>query len=568
MGGLKGRQTFVQGAFILVLANIVVKIIGALYKLPLTRMIGEQAMGYFNSAYSIFTTFFIIATAGLPVAMSRMVAAAEARGNQREVRLIFKVSMTLFFIIGLAGTGIMAAISGAVEGWTSQFGLQFSLLALSPTLFFIGVISAFRGYFQGLHNMVPTAVSQTIEALGKLAFGLLLSYLSMQAFPGQPWIHAAFAILGVTIGILFSSAYLTFSKTVLHRAKEADSPEAARLPLRSGKNVLKELTIIAIPITIAAVMINLTSNIDVFTIVRILTNNGMDKDIANTLYGAYTSIAVTLFNLVPALTQGFSISIIPSVSAALAKKDSAAAKKTMDSSLKIVSSIVLPATFGMIALAAPIIDFLFGTRNLTYAVSDAKTGGAELKTLTDSAGLAVTNVDVAMPLLVLLSLSIFFTGIYSVTGAILQASGLERKSIISSGAGILTKLVFACLLISIPAIGIYGAPISTTLCYLLMFILNFAFLLKYAKYRPRIREFFLRPFFASLVCGASAFGLYRGLHLFGMGRLALFISIFGAILIYLVLLLLIKGVVREDILMLPKGEKIARFLAKLKLLRD
>lgn len=564
---MKGKMTqkgqgFVQGALILMFANVLVKLIGALFKLPLTNMIGEQAMGYFSSAYSIFTTFFIISTAGLPVAMSRMIAAAHARENDTEVHQIFKVGMRIFLLLGGIGTVLMVGISPLVEQLTTQTGLHYSLFALAPTLFFIGLISAYRGFFQGMHNMIPTAVSQTIEALGKLVCGLCLASFAKGFYPEQPWIWAAFAILGVTIGVIFSFGYLALTKTLTSKAQNL----APAAPNRTNRDVTKELISIAIPITLAAVMINLTSNIDVFTIVPILSAQGINEDVANTLYGSYTAHAVTLFNLVPALTQAFSISVIPAVSAARAKFDDVLAHRTMDSSIKIVSCITLPATFGMIALASPIIKLLFGDDVMTFVVSSGTNMGA-VQTITDAAGNTLTKTAVSAPLLAILAISIFLAGLYSSTGSILQACGQEKKSIISAVSGILTKLISACVLISIPQIGILGAPISTTLCYLVMLLLNFFFLHKYAHYTPKISSFFLRPLASSLLCAATAFALYTALSSLGYGTLALLVAILGAIFVYGVSLLLFGGLTREDIAMLPKGDFLSRILMKLKLLK-
>ncbi len=557
-------QSFVQGAFILMFANVIVKIIGALFKIPLTNMIDEQAMGYFSSAYSIFTTFFIISTAGLPVAMSRMIATAQARDDYTKVHQIFRVGMRVFLVLGGVGTAVMVALSPWVEQLTKQAGLVYSLLALAPTLFFIGIISAYRGFFQGLHNMIPTAASQTIEAAGKLVCGLCLASFAKQAFPDEPWVWAAFAILGVTIGVVFSFIYLAFSKSLATRAMQ--KPKAA--PAQSNKAVLKELIVIAIPITLAAVMINLTSNIDVFTIVPILSSQGMNEDIANTLYGAYTSHAVTLFNLVPALTQAFSISVIPAVSAARAKLDDALAHRTMNSSIKIVSCITLPATFGMIALSTPIIDLLFKTDPMKYVVSaEGPLKGTE-QYITNAAGERMICSDVSAPLLAILAISIFLAGLYSSTGSILQACGQEKKSILAAIAGILTKLVSAWVLISIPEVGLLGAPISTTLCYLVMLLLNFFFLHKYAHYTPKITSFFLRPLVAALLCGATAFGLHTGLLPLLGDKITIAVAILSAAFVYFVTLLLIRGLDREDVEMLPKGAMIAKVLTKLKLLKD
>ena len=208
------KQSFVHGAVLLMVSNIIVKLLGAIFKIPLRNLVGVEAMAYFNSAYSFYVLFYMISTAGLPVAISRMVAAANAKGNASEVKRVFRVSMVMFIIIGAIGTAIMVVFSKAFAASTGiGEELYLSIIAIAPTLFFICITSSYRGYFQGLQNMIPTSVSQVIEAVGKLGIGLIAGNIAIQAGYNDAQV-AAFVILGVTIGVVANTLYLAVAKAI------------------------------------------------------------------------------------------------------------------------------------------------------------------------------------------------------------------------------------------------------------------------------------------------------------------------------------------------------------------
>lgn len=552
------KQGFVYGALILMLSNIIVKIVGALFKIPLANVIGDTAMGYFGTAYSVYSMFFLISTAGLPVAISRMIAAAKARGQNREVEKIYRMSLWIFMVIGIIGTAILFFFADLIASFPKEPEVAVCLRTISPIMFFICVASCIRGYFQGRQNMTPTAVSQVVEVMGNLGIGLTLGFWANKKgyAPAQV---AAFVLAGVTAGVVLSALYLAFAKSVARRDEETGLLENEAV--RSGRALAGELIRIAIPITLASSVLSLTSVIDSMVAVKRLKDAGVgmgfvssgtikEAEVAISIYGAYTAKAVTLFNMPPTIIYPFAISILPAISASFATGNQEGLKKTMDFTFRIVSVICLPLAVGMGVMSRQIIDLLFSNK----ALFETATG-------------TVTSNAVSATMLTILSVAILFSGLISVSGAMLQAYGHEQKSIISTSLGVLFKLITAYLFIGIPAIGAYGIPLSTLTCYLIMFGFNMFFLMKYVGYRLSIKNILLRPLIAAALCGASAMGSFLLLDLFLPAKIATILAILAAAVVYVVSLFLLKGFRKDDVLQLPKGEFILKILVKLHLIK-
>lgn len=553
------KQGFVYGALILMLSNIIVKVVNALFKIPLSNIIGDTAMGYFSSAYSIYSMCFLISTAGLPVAISRMIAAAKAKENHREVSLIYRISLYIFILIGILGTAVLFFAADKIAEWAKEPELGICIQTISPIMFFICLVSCIRGYFQGHQNMIPTAVSQVIEVLGNLLLGLTAGVFAKRQGYGNAEV-AAFVLGGVVLGIVASAIYMAFAKWLADRDNAAVSDPS--LPCRSPKELAKELVLIAIPITISSSILSLNSVIDSLLAVGTfnefcaeITYFSLDaaSPVGMTLYGAYMAKAVTLFNLPPTIVYPFAISIIPAISSADAKKDNVSLKKTMDFTFRIVSVICLPCAFGLGVLAKPIINLLFSNNEAVYLNAE---------------GAAFYSNSVVAPMLSILACAILFSGLISVSGAMLQASGHAQVSILSTCCGVATKALLVCTLIRIPAVGHYGIPLSTLGCFLVMFLFNMFFLAKYLNYKMSFRAILLRPFISAALCGAVALGGYFGLKTFLPSSLATVISIVLAALVYVVALFKIKGFDKEDVLQLPKGELILKILMKTHLLAE
>ncbi len=542
----KVRNMFLSGVVILSISNIVIKIVGMLFKIPLAGIIGNSGMGYFNSAYTIYVWFYMISTAGLPVAVSIMISEARALGNFKEVKRIFRVTLIMFIIIGAIGTAAMIFGSGGFAALIGNDGASLAIMAIAPTLFFICISSAIRGYFQGYQYMTPTAISQLIEAVGKLTFGILLAYYSISLFGGGhsalPTV-AAWTIFGVGLAVFCGMAYLIFAMLRFRKSNTEVIDESK--PVRDAKHIALTVAKIAIPVTISASVMSLTNLIDLGVVMRRLQSIGLSQDMSNAIWGNYSSLAVPMFNLPPVLIYPISYSIVPLLSGYLADGSKDKARGAMNSSLRISAIIILPMSLGLSVMAEPILKLMF----------DA-----------DSA-------EMAAPLLSILALSVFFVGMISITNAILQASKHENLPIISMVAGAVVKIISSIVLIGIPEIGIYGTPIGTFLCYMTTTVINFFFLAKHLDLRPSFVNTFIKPLAASVIC---CFGAYGGFKLAEMivdvnGRLGNLVATFGGIaaagVIYLVLVLLFRMIGEDEVKMLPKGNKIYGVLKKAKLMR-
>lgn len=569
------EHSFIKGALILGIANFVVKIIGALFKVPLINLIGDAGSGYFNVAYQIYTFMFIVATAGFPVAISKMVSESMVSGNERETDKIFGVAFRFLSAIGLVGTLIMLVLAPQLAQMMNIPDATLGIFAIAPAVFFVAMTSAYRGYFQGRQNMYPTAFSEVIESSGKLIIGLLCAWFFMSmtingklqtavdfavrevASPHtQTVLASAGAIFGVTVGTFLAFLLLTGIYIVSRRKRKK---EVLELSVRSNREILKRLVLIAVPITIGASVSSLTTLIDMATISHRLVIrpevferyshmfaagteffekaaaegwNGAEllTQKAATLYGMYTGKALTMFNLPLTLVVALGTSVVPAISAAVARGARKEAKNITESTIRIAVLFAAPCTFGMAVLSKEILNFLFGDTN-------------------------------AWSVLTLLSLAIIPVALVQVTNAILQSYGRVYKPVIHMVIGGAVKVMVNYFLI--PYLGIDGAPIGTGICYLLIAVLNIAAIIKEAKIEFRWSSFIVKPVAAAAIMGAVGFVLSSFLPI---SKLLCIVEIGICAIVYMAAIFIVKAVKREDIMMLPKGAQIAALLEKYKLI--
>lgn len=517
-----GKNQIISGVLILTLSNLLVKFIGLLFKIPITNIIGDEGMGYFNAAYRIYTWFYMVSTAGLPVALSIMISGSRTKGNINEVKKIYRITIILFLIIGFLGTAAMIIGSRFFSVLIGSEAIYMCIITIAPALFFICISSAIRGFFQGYQNMFPTAISQVLEAVGKLSLGIIAAIYAINC-GYETALVAAYAISGLTIGTAVGMIFLFIAK-ILHKDEFVNTDNQ---PVRSGKTLLVTLTKLAVPITISASVMSLTDLIDVMIIMRQLQNIGFSEEAAVAIYGNYTSLAVPMFNLPPALIYPISYSIIPLISSAIAANDEKRVSSIMNSALKVAAIISIPCALGMSVLAKPILSIFYKS----------------------------SSVDMAAPLLSILSLSVFFIGMLAISNAVLQACGLERKPIISMIFGAVVKLISSTILIGTPSVGINGAPIGTFLCYLTITVMNFYFIIKYTDVKSSMLNIFIKPVTAAIFCLIAAILSFMLLK-------SVIITIGLAGIVYIVVLFMIKGIDKNDILMLPKGDKILKRFMK------
>jgi len=521
-----------SGVLVLTLSNLVVKAVGLLFKIPMNYVVGDTGMGYYNAAYSIYTFFYMLSTAGLPVAVSIMISEARGRGRRKHMRQILCVAVVLFISIGLAGTLLLWTGADAFADWIGAPPAAASIVAIAPTMFFVCIASALRGYFQGCQKMTPTAVSQVIEALCKMTFGILGALYAMRQ-NCSPAATAAYAVCGLTIGTAFSMIYLIIAKCFTN-----DSERLPEIPFVSltKKTILKRFAVIAFPVTISASVMSLTNMIDAVLIQKLLQDCGMAQEMATTAYGNYTSLAVPMFNLPPVLVYPIAYSIVPLITRFRISEQNEKAENVMRSSLRMAAIIGMPCALGLSVLAEPILSMFYRA---------------------ESAGTAA-------PLLTLLAPSSFFVCLLAITNSILQAVGKADKPVYAMLCGAAVKIAASHILIR--KYGMIGAPLSTFLCYTAVTILNLYFVQRYTGLSLSAGNLYIKPLLASIVCAVTAWVSYGLFCNFLPENAAVLLSVMAAVLIYVPVVLRTGVLTEADLSFVPKKEKIIALLRKYRML--
>ena len=526
------KQSFFGGAAVLAAGVVIVKIVGAIYKIPLYNILGPEGNASFTNAYNIYAALLTVSTTGLPVALSKMVSEATALGREHQARRIFRVSAATFLTLGAVSFCVMWFGNEWCAHRLNWPPAAYGIRTLAPAVVCVGALSAFRGYAQGTSRMTPTAVSQVIEAVSKLVIGLTLAQYLLSTGRGLP-VAAAGAIAGVTVGTVLAVGYMAVDY-FRHRTKAAthDIPDSAGA-------ILKRLISIAVPITLSTSMVSIITLVDTSLLQGQLQNAlGLTEQQTGTLYGTYAS-GMNLYNLPPSMMTALTISVLPAVSAALARHDRENTARVIDSSLRVTGLIAFPMGLGIWALAEPIFALL-------YPRYDSVLGGE---------------------LLAVLGLASVFVCLMLIANSILQAHGRVQIPIATMLIGGIIKIVLNYNLSAIPAININAAPVGTLCCFATTAVLNLILVYRTVENKPNYFALLTKPLAASLIMAACAKGSY---HLVtrrvfpGGGRLALVLGIAAAVAlavaVYAALVLLLRIITKDDLALLPKGDKLAKLL--------
>ena len=350
----KGRS-FLREAVILTVASFAVKIIGVVFKIPLTNILGES-IGVFTAAYSIYAMLFMLSTSGLPVAVSKLVAASNEKGRGNEARRIAKLAMLVFGVIGFLFMLALVVFAPNIASLTNHQDSALAMQIIAPALFFICVCASVRGYFQGLRNMFPTAISQFIEAFFKLVCGLGAVMIAADMGASVP-VQAACAISGVTVGTFFAMIYIVLYRKLSKKCVPNDSDSACE----SDKKLLKLIVLVALPVTLTAAALYFSQFLDTVIIVNCLVDSGESKEVADTLFSAYTGLAVPIYDLLPAtLVFPIATSILPAVSGALAVKKEKRASHLTQQAIRISGIIAVPCGAFLLVTGRHCISLLYG----------------------------------------------------------------------------------------------------------------------------------------------------------------------------------------------------------------
>lgn len=531
------QRTFFSGVLLLTLSTVLVKLIGLFYKIPMLSYLGAEGMGYFNSAYEIYALFCVISTAGLPVALSVLISGTVARGEGARVPRIYRTTLSVFLWIGIVGTLVMWFFAGTFCRLIKSDNAFLCMRSISPTVFLVCLSSAIRGYFQGYQKMFPTAFSQLLESVGKLVFGLLLARHAMQKGYDTS-VVAAYAGVGLTLGTALSAIYLILAKSRFKPSCEwMEESSTAPSECRPG-GVLGQLCRLAIPMTLGASLVSLTKLVDMAMILRRLQSIGFDEIAANEAYGSYTTLALSVFGLIPALVNSVALPLVPMLSAAIASKNKERQAQMVRISYLLTSLFALPAALGLSAFAKPVLMLLFGGDPVA--------------------------VETAAPLLSYLGISVFLSCMITATNSVLHAYQVVNRPILAMLAGAVIKVIAAYLLIGIPGIAMAGAPISTFLCNTTVVLLNLYFASSLCK-QPSIQEVFLRPLWASVLAVGISFGGYLWMTWrWGSSTRMTLISLTLTVVLYFLFSCLMGVLKEKDLATIPMGKKLIGLLDRVR----
>ncbi len=531
------KEGFMQGVVTIMFSQILIKILGLIYTLYLTNRqgYGDTGNGISAGAYQIYALLLTISSIGLPNAISKLVSERTAIGDHKGAHRIFKIAFATFAIVGLIGSLLLFFGAHVIANkWLLIPEAEMTLVALSPAIFFVTITSVMRGYFNGRQKISIGAKSQTLEQVFKTLLTIIIvEIVAILSNVSTEWM-AAGANLATTLATFLGFSYLFLYYRTERKEIALEIKNTINYKYERVYDIIKKILFVSIPITLTAIMSSINKNVDSFTVVRNL-KNFLPEEQATALYGILGGKVDTLTTLPLAINVAFATALVPAISAAKAKNDNKTITEKTSFSLLVSMLIGLPCTVGLVIFAQPILNLLFPNAN----------DGALILQIT--------------------SLATIFIILDQTINGTLQGYGKLMVPTISMGVGVLTKLVLNITLIPNPNIGIYGACIGSVACHVVAFSIAFTLLRKNIKLNLSVSKFVIKPILATTIMGICSYFIYLTLKGIIIERLATIIAIIIAVIIYIISVIALKIFTKEEIKMMPAGDKIVRILEKIKI---
>ncbi len=471
----KGKRSFAAGAATLAAAGVVVKIIGACYRIPMTNIIGDQGIALYQYAYPIYGTLLALSTAGIPAAVSKLVSEHISRGEPERAQRVFRVSLALLAIVGLISAAALFGFAPLVAAWVGDPLACLPIRAISPALFFVAVLSAYRGYYQGQERMTPTAVTQIVEQAGKLVMGLWLAYMMRDR-------GVAYAAAGAILGVTLAEAIAMVMVLGMGAASRRQS--AVCVDKEPARSVIRRLLPVALPMMLGAVMMPLVGVIDSFVVNHRLLDTGLPAEEARSLYGLLTGPVNTLVNMPSVVPLALAMALVPAIAQACARGAWSEVCNKTRLALKITLTISLPAAVALAVMAEPIMALLYG-------------------------GLTAEKQLQAARLLQVSAPSVVALAIVQTLSGTLQGMGKVKAPVAALGAGAAAKIVVTHILTGIPALNITGACIGTVVCYSIAAVIDLYWASRSLGHALNGMRLLARPAAASCAMGVALAAFLR-----------------------------------------------------------
>ncbi|MBQ9061078.1 MAG: polysaccharide biosynthesis protein [Firmicutes bacterium] len=538
------EKSLVKGAAVLAAAGIIVKVFGAAFRILLASFITDEGMAYYSPAYSIYAVLLVVSTSGIPIAISRMVSERYAIGRYDEADRVFHISRYLMIGLGAAGFIVLFFFAGPIASVTMP-GSELAMRATAPALLLVPIMSSYRGYFQGQQLMAPTALSQTVEQIFRVVFGLLLALVLMRGTlfagsftdlqrgaAGGCFGASAGAVGGLAVMILI---YLLARKGLKQRIRRSAGGER-----ETAGSILKSIIAIAVPITIGATLMPLVNLVDAAVVNSRLLQAGFDPTTAKAMYGQLTGFCEPIVALPQVLMSAIVMSIVPMVAAANKVNDTEKLHETISLGLRMSTIVAFPCAVGLIVLAKPALMMLFFTQK--------------------------ENAANAAPCLQVLGAGFILLALITILTGILQGTGKQVYPVINLFIGLLVKVVLTWILVGNSTVNVVGAPLGTMAAYLIACGLDLACVIRFTGVRLPLDLMIVRPLLSTVVMGVCVFGAYKGLFaLLGSNTVAALAAILVGVIVYGLMILKTKTILRDEMMEISFGRKLAAICDRLHL---
>lgn len=537
-------------AGILAMASMIVRVIGLLYRAPLTAIIGDEGNGYYGTAYNIYTIILMVSSYSMPSAISKLMAQKLAVGEYRNANRVFRCALTYGVLVGLVGSGLLF------------FGARFLvpdvavcvLQVFAPTVFLFGILGSMRGYFQARGSMVPTSVSQILEQLANAVVSIAAAWLLMQTAVGadptrRAQLGAMGSALGTGAGVLIALLFMIFC---FRRSKEGRKAEI--LSDATGKEekyriFLRDTILVITPFMLSGVIMNLTTSLNQTIYMRMLIDlKGAGETATTTLYGIFSNKAVVISNIPISIATAVSSAIIPGISAAYARRDETGARRQVGNAIRITSIIAIPSAVGLAVLARPITMLMFPQ---------------------------MESLELASSLLSLLAVTVIFYSISTITNAALQSIGRMNLPLVSAGIALVVQTVVLVLLLRFTDLDVRALVLVSILYSVMIFAVNQYYLRRFLGIRQDVRRDYLQPLVCAALMGAAAKAVYylvsmaaepvenlpKGFYFRNLAATAA--ALLAAVLVYGYTMVRSGTIRRKDLLSMPKGQLLVRLMEKL-----
>lgn len=542
-------------AGILAMASMIVRVIGLLYRAPLTAIIGDEGNGYYGTAYNIYTIILMVSSYSMPSAISKLMAQKLAVGEYRNANRVFRCALMYGVLVGLVGSGLLF------------FGARFLvpdvavcvLQVFAPTVFLFGILGSMRGYFQARGSMVQTSVSQILEQLANAVVSIAAAWLLMQTAVGadptrRAQLGAMGSALGTGAGVLIALLFMVFCFRRSREGRKAEILSDATGKEEKYRTFLRDTVLVITPFMLSGVIMNLTTSLNQTIYMRMLIDwKGAGETATTTLYGIFSNKAVVISNIPISIATAVSSAIIPGISAAYARRDEVGARRQVGNAIRITSIIAIPSAVGLAVLARPITMLMFPQ---------------------------MESLELASSLLSLLAVTVIFYSISTITNAALQSIGRMNLPLVSAGIALVVQTVVLVLLLLFTDLDVRALVLVSILYSVMIFTVNQYYLRRFLGIRQDVRRDYLQPLVCAALMGAAAKAVYylvsmaaepmrnlpKGFYFRNLAATAA--ALLAAVLVYGYTMVRSGTIRRKDLLSMPKGQSLVRLMEKLRWLPE